>query len=84
MERCIQLSADSTRRKFLGFINSILHEGLGVRIQQIGKKNADWYRFGLFVSVPLVTSSGVLLRSKRTLHMCGVDHDVLQLKHCKL
>ena len=84
MERYIQLSADSTRRQFLGFINSILHEGLGVRIQQIGKKSADWCRFGLFVSIPLVTSSDVLLRSKRPLHMCGVERDVLQLKHCKL
>ena len=84
IEQCLILSVDSTCRHFLGFINSIIHEGLGVHIQQIGKQYSNLNTFGLFVDVPLVTSSGVLLRTKRKLHTDDTDNDVLKLKHCKL
>lgn len=81
--RSLHLTEQSTRRQFLGFTNSILHEGLGVCIQQLGSR-CDQGRFALFVDVPLKTRSSRILRSKRKLETDIKDTETLELKCCKV
>jgi hypothetical protein len=80
LQRSSKLNQYSTRRKYLGFINSVFHSGLGVRICSFGE---DWMQRNLFelhMDVPIISSTGMRLRSKKRIPTSLEESQYLTLK----
>jgi hypothetical protein len=83
LQRSSKLNQNSSRAKYLGFINSILHSGLGVRICRLGEDWKQRQSFGLHMDVPLISSVGLRLRSKKGIHENMKASECLTLKRFK-
>ena len=81
--RTTHLNEKSSRKHYLGAINTLLHSGLGIRIHCLGSNQNQKNDFGIHTDIPLISSSGVKLRSKRPLRDGMQENDCLVLKRLK-
>jgi hypothetical protein len=76
-----QLAADSSRKQYLGFINTILHQGLGVTIHKLGDGHVEKNTFGLHFDYPVNIDGYGMCRSQgHGVNQDGKEEHILTLK----
>ena len=76
-----RIEEESTRKQFLGFVNTILLQGLGVKIKSIGKGTVQRNYFGLYFDVPFIIPNIGRCRSDTFNHIQDVHLLILKPFH---
>ena len=73
-----KIKEESTRKQHLGVVNTILSQGFGVKIKNIGKGNVQKNYFSLCFEVPFIISNVGRVRAGAFSHI--KDEQLLVLK----
>ena len=77
-----KIEEESTRKQFLGFVNTILSQGIGVKIKNLGKGTVQRNYFSLCFEVPFIIPRIGRIRAHTYEHV--QDEHLLVLKQLQL